>query len=294
MFDFFFKPFKDGNALRQLIYINVGIFLLVAFLKVVLQLFNINFSLWADNNLCLTSQPAELKFTFWTLITYMFLHFGLWHLFFNMLCLYWFGLIFLKSFSKKQLTGLYLLGGIIGGLFYILCYSILPFFAGKTAILCGASAAITAIIIAAAFALPNMPLRLLFIGEVKLKYFALVIVLISVFGVAGNNAGGEISHLGGAVAGWIWWIFLKKNRDLTKPFDKIITFFVNIFNVDKKPLKVRKNPKYHYVKSDATYNQERARNNAEMDKILDKIRISGYASLTESEKSRLFEVSEKL
>ena len=295
MLDFFKRPFKNGNSLMQLIYINVCVFLLVHISAIVLKLFNLEVLGWVDNYMQLPSSWAGFLHKSWTLITYMFLHQRFWHIFFNMLVLFWFGQIFLQNFSKKQLIGLYLLGGIAGGLFYILCYSTLPFFADKAAILCGASAAVTAIIIAAAFAVPNMPLRLLFIGEIKLKYIAIGSVLLSVFGVAGDNAGGEIAHLGGALMGWLWYVLLKKNVDLARPFDKIITFVVDIFDFDKrKERKKKPKVKFHYVKSDAEYNQERARNNAEMDKILDKIRLDGYASLTEKEKKRLFDISEKL
>ena len=117
----------------------------------------------------------------------------------------------------------------------------------------------------------------------------------SVFGIGGDNAGGEIAHLGGAFIGFVWIGLLRKNIDLSRPFEKIITFFVDIFDLDRKKVNIKKpKPQFHYVKSDEEYNQERKRNNEVMDKILDKIRISGYESLTESEKKRLFEVSEKL
>jgi len=313
MFDFFKRPFKNGNSLMQLIYINVGFSLLVWILAIVLKRF-VNIEVFAKEFLYLPSTWIGLGHRFWTLITYMFMHWNFWHIFFNMLLLFWFGQIFLQNFSKKQLVGLYLLGGIAGGLFYILFYSVLaPYLneihrlfntgfneeifqiTNNTAVLCGASASVMAIIIAAAFASPNMPVRFLFIGEIKLKYIAIVLVLFSVFGVTGDNAGGEIAHIGGAVMGWLWFILLKKNVDISRPFDKIITFFVDIFDLDrKKPKKKKPKMKFHYVKSDAEYNQERARNNAEMDKILDKIRLDGYASLTESEKKRLFDISEKL
>lgn len=296
MLDFLKKPFKNGNSLMQLIYINVCVFIVVAISEALLKLFNIDVAAFVNDFMLLPSSWAGFLQKFWTLITYMFLHLKFWHIFFNMLVLFWFGQIFLQNFSKKQLIGLYLLGGIAGGLFYILCYSLLPFFADKTAILCGASASITAIIIASALAAPNMPLRLLFIRyEIKLKYIAFCTVLISIGGVSGDNAGGEIAHLGGALMGLVWFLLLNKNIDLSRPFEKIITFFVDIFDFDKKKMKIKK-PKtqFHYVKSDAEYNQERARNNAEMDKILDKIRLYGYASLTEKEKKQLFDISEKL
>jgi membrane associated rhomboid family serine protease len=291
MTDFILKPFKNGNSLMQLIYINVGFFLIIQISTILLKLFNIDALYFINEFLQLPSLWCSFGQRFWTLLTYMFLHLGFLHMFFNMLCLFWFGQIFLQHFSKKQLVGLYLLGGFAGGLFYLLCYSVLPFFIGKNAILCGASASITAIIIASALALPNMPLRLLFVGEIKLKYFAVGAIILSLFGIAGNNAGGEIAHLGGAIMGWFWVYLFRKNVDLTKPFDKIITFFVNIFNLTRNKIKIKNQPNFHYVKSDQEYNQERACKNREMDKILDKIRFSGYASLTKEEKRKLFEVS---
>jgi membrane associated rhomboid family serine protease len=293
--EFIQRPFREGNALMQLIYINVGIFVIIQVLNVALRLFNINFQAFT-HNLMLPSSFAILWQTPWTIITYMFLHFKFWHLFFNMLCLYWFGQIFMYNFTKKQLTGLYLLGGIVGGLFYILCYRYLPYFSYKSSVLCGASASITALIVAAAFAQPNMPLRLLFIGEIKLKFVAALTVLISIFGMTGDNAGGEIAHLGGAIAGWLWFVTLRKGKDLTVPFDKMISFLVNVYNKifnRKKTLKVTSNRDYHY-KPDEQYNMERKKNNERMDEILDKIRKSGYASLTEEDRKELFDISGKL
>ncbi|MDR0829966.1 MAG: rhomboid family intramembrane serine protease, partial [Prevotellaceae bacterium] len=293
MLNFLKKPFQNGNALMQLIYINVGIYVIVNLAAIFCALFKIDFMLLVDSYLQMPSKWSIFVHKIWTIITYMFLHLGFLHLFFNMLCLFWFGQIFLQNFSKKQLVGLYLLGGIAGGAFYLLAYNFLPLFADKYAILCGASASVTAIIVAAAFAVPNMPLRLLFIGEVKLKYIAIFSVVISIFGITGKNAGGDIAHLGGALAGWLWFLLLKKNVDIARPFDKIISFFVDLFDLDKsKKLKVKKTkPTFHYVKSDEEYNVERAKNNVEMDKILDKIRKSGYENLTESEKKQLFEIS---
>ena len=290
------EKFKNGNTATKLIYINIVVFLLITIFEVFIKLFKIT-----DFNVAEFLQlPSGFKpfaTQFWSIITYMFLHINFWHLFFNMLCLYWFGQIFLQNFTNKQLIGLYLIGGIAGGILYMLSFNYIPYFEGKDALLCGASASIMAIIVATALDMPNMPLRLLFIGEIKLKWVAVAVVLISVTGITSKNAGGEIAHIGGALAGWIWFVLLKRKFDLTKPLDKLISFFVKIYNkiFNRKTIKLRvSNRNYHYVKSDEQYNVERKQNNDKLDKILDKIRQSGYTSLTEQEKKELFEVSKKI
>ena len=136
------QQFRQGSVLLKLIYINVAIFLLLRLTWVVLMLFNI------DGYVILPfiempSIPYEFITHPWTLLTYMFVHYDVWHILFNMLWLYWFGQIFLMSFSEKQMVGLYLLGGIAGGLLYLLSYNLFPYFDGKEGLMCGASASIS-------------------------------------------------------------------------------------------------------------------------------------------------------
>lgn len=155
------QQFRQGSVLLKLIYINVAIFLLLRLTWVVLMLFNI------DGYVILPfiempSIPYEFITHPWTLLTYMFVHYDVWHILFNMLWLYWFGQIFLMSFSEKQMVGLYLLGGIAGGLLYLLSYNLFPYFDGKEGLMCGASASIIAIVVATAFRMPDYKVNLLF------------------------------------------------------------------------------------------------------------------------------------
>src|ERR1035437_3775148 len=114
----------------------------------------------------------------WTPITYMFLHEGFMHILFNMLNLFWFGKLFTIYFSEKQLVGLYLLGGLFGAAFYIAAFNLFPYYSPvlHQSLLLGASASIMAIIVATAVRTPNMEMQLLFLGNIKLKYIATVIV----------------------------------------------------------------------------------------------------------------------
>ena len=287
--------FNLAKTNTQLVYINIGVFLVVALINVFDELFGLSPN-GLSSKLQLPSDFGILGRQPWGILTYMFLHLNLLHLFFNMLCLYWFGQIFLRHFTSKQLIGLYIFGGIFGGLAYMLCYNYLPYFEGQTTLLCGASASIMALIVAAAMAMPNMQIRLLFIGIIKLKWVAIGTILISMLGITSSNAGGEIAHIGGAAGGWLWTVLLRKNIELTKPIDWIISLFTNIFKIlfDRKPKLRHTNRKYHYVKPDEQYNVSHRENNRNLDAILDKIRKSGYSSLTEEEKKQLFDISQKV
>ena len=68
----------------------------------------------------------------WSILTYMFMHAGVLHILFNMLWLYWFGALFLNFFSAKHLRGVYILGGICGGILYMAAYNIFPYFQPMT------------------------------------------------------------------------------------------------------------------------------------------------------------------
>lgn len=92
------------------------------------------------------------------------MHAGFLHILFNMLWLYWFGSLFLYFFSGKHLRGLYIVGGICGGLLYMISYNVFPYFRPMTAYstMVGASASVLAIVVATAYREPNYPVRLLF------------------------------------------------------------------------------------------------------------------------------------
>jgi len=287
------QTFRQGNAVMRLIYINASVF-------VVLQLFTITFSLFNSYSgfvvsyLAMPANLTELLHKAWTPLTYMFLHEGFLHFFFNMMTLFWFGKIFLLYFSEKQLVGLYIIGGLFGAFFYVAAYNLFPYFEPflHQSILLGASASIMAIILASAVQAPNMELQLMLLGNVKLKYIAIFFVLTSFFGIKSDNGGGQLAHLGGALAGYLFIVSLRQGKDLTGGLNRILNSIFNLFGPRKlkiKPNPHRKNPPM----SDAEFNTNKARKMAEIDKILDKIKTSGYESLSTDEKKRLFEQGNK-
>lgn len=287
------QTFRRGNIYIQLIYINAAVFILTTLLEVMLQLFNRSLGgvfEWLE-------LPASLpRFIIqpWSMLTYMFMHAGLLHILFNMLWLYWFGALFLSFFSAKHLRGLYILGGICGGVLYMIAYNIFPYFSPMIdySFMLGASASVLAIVAATAYREPNYPIRLFLFGTVRLKYLALIVIGTDLLFITSSNAGGHIAHLGGALAGLWFAAGLSKGTDITSWINKIIDVIASLFSF--KPRKPKM--KVHYGtnrQKDYDYNTQKKVKSEEIDRILDKLKKSGYESLTTDEKKSLFDASKR-
>lgn len=287
--------FKRGSVYIQLIYINVGVFLVTALLSILFTLFNRSIAgilLWFE-------LPASLE-TFirqpWSLFTYMFMHADFLHILFNMLWLYWFGSIFLQFFTGKHLRGLYVFGGICGGLLYMLSFNIFPYFQSvvNSSVMVGASASILAIVTAAAYREPNYPIRLLLFGTIRLKYLAIATVLLDLLLMTSANSGGHIAHIGGALAGLWFAASLSKGRDITAWINKTLDWFSSLFSSKARADRKRAKMKVNYNRNkDYEYNVKKKSQSDEIDCILDKLKKSGYDSLTAEEKKSLFDASKK-
>ena len=288
------NQYKNGSALIKLIFVNSSIFLLVHLVGLIFWLFNIeNGTSSLIGWLALPADIGRLIHQPWTIITYMFLHEQFMHILFNLLVLYFGGQIFTQFLSQKKLVVTYFLGGLIGGLFYVLAFNLLPVFnaIAPSAIALGASASVMAILVAAATYVPNFVVRLMFFGNVKFKYIALGYVVLDLISIPQSNAGGHIAHLGGALFGFFYIQQLKKGKDFTLGFSRWLDYLKNLFNPPKKMKVVYK--KTGQTKSDYAYNAQKQANQKKVDLILDKIAKSGYDSLTTDEKAILFDASKK-
>ena len=279
------KIFANGSKVYLLIAINVAIFLIGGLLAVGEYLFTkqTHINEFILNYFAVPTYFPKLLYRFWTPFTYMFFHAGFFHILFNMLWLYWMGRIFEDFLNSKKLVFVYIAGGLAGALFYILCYNVFPAYADSVAISAavGASASVTAILVACATLLPDYTIRLLLVGSVKLKWIALIYVVIDLFSITGSNAGGYLSHLGGALFGFVFIKALQSGNDWSKPFE-------NLF--DSKPKsKLKVVSKNEATKTNYTRNE--MPNQAAIDSILDKISTSGYDQLTAKEKETLFKAS---
>lgn len=291
------EAFRRGNIFIRLIYINVAVFVAVMLVNVFLQLFNVQIIGMLDS-FALPASFGRFIVQPWSLITYMFIHADFLHILFNMLWLYWFGNLFLCFFSSKHLRGLYLLGGICGGLLYMVAYNVFPYFALSVPVstLVGASASILAIVAATAYREPNYPIQLFLFGTIRLKYLALIVIGADLLFITSSNAGGHIAHLGGALAGLWFASSLSKGRDLTAWINRLTDAIFSLFQ--KKTWQRKPKMKIHYGaqsvrEKDYDYNARRKAQSDEVDRILEKLKKSGYESLTTEEKKKLFEASKR-
>lgn len=285
--------YRKGNICLQLIYINVAVFLLVTVCGVILQLFNLTPAGWLSW-LELPASFSRFVVQPWTLLTYMFMHSGLMHILFNMLWLYWFGTMFLQFFSAKHLRGVYLLGGICGGVLYMAAYNVFPYFQYmiEGSFLLGASASVLAIVAATAYREPNYPIRIFLFGTLRLKYLALAVIGMDLLFLTSSNAGGHISHLGGALAGLWFAASLNKGTDITAWINRLLDGISGIFGQRARKPQM----KVHYGgnrQKDYDYNARKKQQSDEIDRILDKLKKSGYESLTADEKKSLFDASKR-
>ena len=275
---------KKDNGLIKIILINIIVFVSMSMIEVFFTLSGLGaISSGILNKLML---PADLKKFIlqpWSLITYFFLHMNFMHILWNMLFLYWFGKIVNDNIGNNAVISLYVLGGIIGGLFYMSLYNIIPFYSDRISdsLMLGASAGVFSIVVGSATLLPNYTFYLLLLGPVRIKYIALFYVLLSFLDVTGNNAGGEIAHLGGAFIGYLYIRQLQNGINMGEGIIKIL----NYFNKDKS--------KKYETKSSIIKDENEDISQDEIDKILDKISDSGYSSLSNKEKEKLFNASKK-
>ena len=272
--------YKSGNIVEKLIYINLAIFLFTLFVSVFKDLYRGQMN-WVLEWFSLEDSFSSLLTKPWTIITYGFLHADFLHVLLNLITLYFIGNLFITYFTQKQLLNFYLLGTFSGGLLYIISNNYFPLFDGKSSILIGASAGISAIFIGITTYIPNYQLKIRFIGFVKLWNLAAIWIGLDILALSGTNAGGHFAHLGGALFG-----FLYVNQVSYKKI-KIWGKIASLFKSKKHLRTVYKSGKKSNLNKSTSLTQQ------QIDGILDKISKSGYDTLSKAEKDFLFKQGRK-
>lgn len=273
--------YRSGGIAMKVIYWNIACFLISL-------VFFYQFSgggFLYPNWLALSSDPNAFLFKPWTFLTYAFLHSGFLHLLFNMIVLNFSSNLFLTFFSQKQYLGIYVLSAVFSGVIFVLSY----YFLNLSASIVGASAAIMAILAAVTTYHPLMNVRLLLIGNVKLWHITGVILILDLMQLRLDNTGGHISHLAGAVFGFIFMRLLQNGTDLSVGVSKVLDFFANLFR--KSPSTPFKKVHKNYqkpVQKTASRIVTKDKTQQQIDEILDKISQSGYDCLSKEEKEFLF------
>lgn len=226
---------------------------------------------------------AAIVYQPWSLISFMFMHDGLWHIVGNMLWLFWFGEIYMLYMNERRLLEVFIGGSLAGAALALLAYALIPplKLVAPASYMVGASAGIEAIVFAATALNPNHEVRLFSFLRVEIKYIALLSFLTNYASITHGNAGGVIAHIGGAIFGFL---FIKSLQNGTDWF----AVFKNPFEKKMKPSNVFVNPE-----KNTSIKKVGDKEQAQIDEILDKINRSGYDSLSKEEKAFLFQYSNK-
>jgi len=259
----------NSNSVQKIIIINILIFIFPLLIKTILHLFNLN-DIDIVSFFTIESDLLKIVFKPWSVLTYGFFHSGFYHLFWNMLMLYYFGNRLQNLFGDKLFYNIFFNGIIFGALLYVVSYNVFPVFKGSESQMIGASAGVMAVLFYLSSYNPNLRIRL-FIVDVKLIYIALFLLILDIIQIPNGNSGGHIAHIGGALTGYC---LLKYNyQGLNLP--SIMSFFKFSKNIKKTKIKFDK------------IDQKK------IDIILDKISESGYDSLSKDEKNYLFKAGNK-
>ncbi len=293
---------QDGNALTMLIAINLIVFVILAFIKVVyyfsdgdggLASFNRNFFEWV-------TLPASLdKFLTrpWTLITHMFVHDtqSIWHIVGNLLWLWAFGYILQDLAGNRKLIPIFLYGALVGAFAYMLAYNIVPPLKVhlNAAQAYGASAGIMGIAIATATLAPNYKILTMLNGGIPIWIITVLYLVIDLVTIPEGNPGGHIAHIAGGAMGFLFMTMLLKGKDWGLWMNNFYDWMTNLFDPEKpKKGKVIKSQLFYKPKVQP-FSKTQTVTPQRVDDILDKINQKGYNSLTEDEKEILKKASKE-
>ena len=293
---------------RNLLIINVLVFIFTLVIPSATSYLGLHFVL-ADN------------FRIWQLLTYMFVHGGFTHIFFNMFALWMFGRVMENVWGPRKFLYYYLVCGIGAGIMQELAQLGTYYFEGLyayehvntgTAIITtgeylnlwntvGASGAVYGILLAFGMTFPNERIFIFPIPvPIKAKWFVIGYAALELFSSVSSSMDGiaHLAHLGGMLFGLLLILYWRRHPGSDARFSRNRgqEFFNNMkrnFEQRKKPSQPQTPPHQTPREADMEYNARKKQRQAEVDAILDKIRKSGYDSLTKEEKKRLFEASKE-
>ena len=272
------------NTLETIILINVIVFI-IAF---ILRAFDLGWLRWLE----LPKDFFDFIKQPWSIFTYGFLHYGFFHILFNMLILYYLSRITMNLFKTKMTLNIYFLGIIFGGLSFLFIYNVLPDGSLRSVnSLIGASAGVRALLIFICAYMPQTEMRF-FTFNIKLYYIGIAVVIIDLLGLLSANQGGHIAHLGGSLLGYLYATQLQRGNDIGKGFERFMDSIATLFKSKPQLKTVHKSSKKRFAGKDKQeFNQFSKQKR--IDLILDKISKSGYESLTKEEKEFLFKAGKE-
>ncbi len=292
----------DGNALTMLIAINLIVFVILAFIKVVyyfseadqgLAVFYRGFFEWvtlpADWNIFLT-RP-------WTILSHMFVHDtqSIWHIVGNLIWLWVFGYILQDLSGNRSIFPVFLYGAIAGAIAYMVAFNVIPPLKEQLPLAraFGASAGIMAIAIATTTLAPNYRLFQMLNGGIPIWVITVIYLVLDLAMIPEGNAGGHIAHIAGGIMGFVFMSMMKKGHDWGLWMNNVYDWTTNLFDPEKpKKGKVVKSQLFYKSKV-KPYTKTALITQQKIDELLDKINQKGYHSLTDDEKEILKRASQE-
>ncbi|MFM6947184.1 MAG: rhomboid family intramembrane serine protease [Flavobacteriales bacterium] len=279
--------YLNGSMTVRLVMVNVGVFVIIQVFNALdrLQILSSGTELldnnWSHVLFALPVEPIGIALKPWTLLSSLFAHFSLMHLFSNLLFLFFAGNTYERFYGAKRLIHLYIIGGLAGNLTEIIAHLIFPALQASSFSIVGASGAIMAIFSALAFAQPQLQVQLFGVFPLKIIFLALFFFLKDLSSIGSPDQIAHFAHLGGALFGFLsiqqfWHI------RMAQPWLGIS------FKTTKPAFKVKKGGR---PMNDDQYRADKQAKQVKLDQILDKISKKGYDSLSKDEKDFLFQQS---
>lgn len=283
----FRKVWNDPNSIvPRIIIVNAAVFVFTQLMLYIFQYKAVAEYLYLSHNL------QDFIYKPLSILTYGFVHADFYHILFNMLGLYWFGIVIADFMGRAHILPLLIWGILGGGVSFLIAGNLIP---GISPLMVGASGGVFAVMVGAATIAPDFRFHLLLIGPAKIKYIALVYLVLSFLQLRGGNSGGGLAHLAGGLIGYLYVVQLKAGKDWSMPITQAMDWIQRLFtkaksnfNQNKRQQKAHNTQKAAYRKSDAS-----AASQTKVDEILDKISEKGYEALTPEEKKILFKASQE-
>ena len=290
---------SDNNALLMLIILNVFAFIVLRFILAVYGLSYLRSEDYYQNIFQWFSMPAKFS-TFitrpWTLISSNFTQLDIWLLLSNMFWLWTYGYIFQDLTGNRKVIPLYLYGGTIGAIVYLISYNVFPQMKvlADSQFYFGATTSIIAIAIGATVFSPGYRLFPMIGGGIPLWVMTLVYIIIDVFYLS-ERPGMFFPHLASAFMGFFFVHGLKRGEDWGEWMNKVYQWVSNLFSPKKKiaPRRPVKQEVFYNTRGHQPFKKTSNLTQQRIDEILDKINLKGYERLTEEEKELLRRASEE-
>ena len=285
---------QDGNQLVNLVVLVAVAFVILKFIGVIYQMTGLSDADFRTNVFDYFILPGRVDHFLhrpWTVITYVFVHERVLPVLANLLWLWAFGFILQDLAGNRKIIPLFIYGGIVGGIFFLLANYILPGHLAGSPPLLGSATGVLTIAVAATVISPRYRIFPMLGGGIPLWILTVIYVIIVSASVPFSDIPFHIAHLSAALTGFLVAYQLNNGRDLTSGFNSAFDSVGTMFHPGRK---TKREKRKHFYKVGSTHPFKKVPNITQqrVDTLLDKINQKGYESLSDEEREILRRASE--